>query len=217
MRFKLYEEEWRALGDQLRFYEADGLLEFCPKDGTDPDKEVEVLFDVCDSYGLCALSGPGKVICHIMAPGPAIVAFQYLTNMRGQLRLVFDVATSTPDVSAKDATQVVSLSDPGAELRFGKWEEVGKALRLTLEDTVHWHAGLAAAVTAQILELGLLRDAAKSTHPSLATSPALVDFECPSGTLLYPSETLCRPCASGSVVRYRRRPPVGCLSASKGY
>ena len=54
-------------------------------------KEVQIKFDVCDTFGLCAstASGLGTAIFHLLPQGPKITAFQALRD-QGALRIIFN-------------------------------------------------------------------------------------------------------------------------------
>ncbi len=164
-------------------------------------REVSVTFDVCDPYSSCAsnVTGLGRVIFHILPVGPAVVAFQGLRDDM-DLRLVFNTPTNCPFVGTLGALNVtLRLSDSTAALLGAYWETGCRALRLILADPVKWFNAHPAAVRAQLLDGGFVRDAFESTFPSRGTSPLLTDVSCAAGELLLPGEVFCRPCPQGSI------------------
>jgi len=160
-------------------------------------REVEVLFDVCDPFGLCAsgFSGLGSAIFHVLKSGPEILAFQALPDSR-ELRVVFDEATNVPDLTTSAKLQDVFKFSNTTDALLGTWEDGGAAVRLLLSEHA-WPPP--SELTVSVLPSGGLRNGLATSFPSMGVSYTLAVVSCPDGTLMKPSEVECTPCEGNSV------------------
>ena len=180
-------------------------VRFCDTVGT--RRDVEVVFDVCDAPGLCAsqFTGLGKVIVHVFAKGPQVLAFQHLPDT-AQLRLVFSEPTNMAPVTGDHLMELLVFtgSPPllASDVLDSVWEQGGQGLRLLLrsETSANLSEARGRGAASMVVDLkaeGYLRDRNETTFFTYGTGPPLQEVRCLPGTALLPGERDCRGCGLG--------------------